>query len=298
MIQTFKAKQPVSFVYFLLGCLPTFALIIPTYIQYGLARNNVSSGFVVPFNWTNVRELWTLLARFLSLVCFELPRFIGIDTKSRIAFLTGHAWLLVPGAVLWIGGLLQPFVLLLIWSQQLFKNLKWLPLIVFLAVFIILGFDGMAQVFHPLTADPGRVLHALWVSLLAAGLAQLLSYGISRIPPSTSGPHWKELNWLMAVIFLMIYSSFWFTSKLPLSHIYFIFFPLLMTYSCYAWMRFKKSWGIWAQAFIVLGVVFQFGYAITVAPRDSIYPQRDLISKAIQQKDYRIFGERRAGSLY
>ena len=71
-----------------------------------------------------------------------------------------------------------------------------------------------------------------------------------------------------------------------------------MTYSCYAWMRFKKSWGVWAHAFIVLGVVFQFGYAITVAPRDSIYPQRDVISKAIQQKDYHVFGERRAGSLY
>ena len=53
-----------------------------------------------------------------------------------------------------------------------------------------------------------------------------------------------------------------------------------------------------ALPFIVLGVVFQFGYAITVAPRDSIYPQRDVIRKAIQQKDYHVFGERRAGSLY
>jgi len=297
-VQTFKAKRPASILYFVLGCLPTFALIVPTYLQYGLSRNNVSSGFVVPFNWDNVREFWTLLARFLSLVCFELPRFLGIDTKSRIGFLTEHVWLLFPGAVLWLVGLLQPLMLLIIWCQQLFKNLNWLGPIVFLALFVILGFDGMTQVFHPLTADPGRVLHALWVSLLAAGLAQLTAYGVGRLTHSTSSPHWKEFNWLMAVILLMIYSSFWFTSKLPLSHIYFIFFPLLMTYSCYAWMRFKKSWGIWAQAFIVLGVVFQFGYAITVAPRDSIYPQRDIIRKAIEEKNYHVFGERRAGSLY
>ncbi|HTA77535.1 MAG TPA: hypothetical protein VK791_10285 [bacterium] len=297
-VQLIQAKRPMALVYFVLGCLPTFAFIIPTYVQYGLARNNVSSGFVVPFNWINVREFWTLLARFLSLVCFELPRFLGIDTKSRISFLTDHFWLFIPGAILWIVGLVQPFVLLIIWCRQLFKNLNWLAPIVFIALFTILGFDGMDQVFHPWNAEPGRVLHALWVSLLAAVLAQLLAYGLSLLPQTASGPRWKELNWMMAAIFVMIYASFWFTSKLPLSHIYFVFFPLLMTYSCYAWLQFPKSWKLWAKVFIVLGVVFQFGYAITVAPRDSIYTKRDVITKAIQDKDYRVFGERREGSLY
>jgi hypothetical protein len=299
-VQTIKTRRPISVLYFALGCLPTLALIIPTYIQYGLGRNNVSSGFVVPFNWDNVREFWTILARFLSLVCFELPRFLGIDTQSRIQFLIDHAWLLIPGTILWIVGLLQPVVLLLVWSRQLFNNLKWLPLVVFLALFIILSFDsaGINQAFYLFASDKGRILHALWVSLLAAGLMQLFAYGLSFLPQTDPGPHWKELNWLLAAVFLMVYSSFWFTSKLALSHIYFIFFPLLMTYSCYVWMKFKKKGGLWARAFIVLGVVFQFGYAITVAPRDSIYPKRDTICKAIQEKNYLVFGERRAGSMY
>ena len=49
---------------------------------------------------------------------------------------------------------------------------------------------------------------------------------------------------------------------------------------------------------MILGVIFQFGYAIAVAPNDSIYTKRDVIANAIQKKDYRIFGERRPGSLY
>jgi hypothetical protein len=299
-VQIIKTRKPVSILYFALGCLPTLTFIIPTYIQYGLSRNNVSSGFVVPFNWSNLREFWTILARFLSLVCFELPRFIGVSTQSRIDFLKEHYWIFVPGVILWGMGLVQPFILFFIWCQQLFKNLKWIFPVVFLTLFLILGFNGPNQVLDPLTADPARVLHALWVSVLAAGLVQLMTYGITRLPLTSPGPHWKELNWLMAVVFLMVYASFWFTIKLPLSHIYFVFFPLLMTYSCYCWMKFKdkKIWVMAAKAFVILGVVFQFGYAIAVAPNDSIYPKRDVISRAIQEKDYRIFGERRPGSLY
>jgi hypothetical protein len=260
----------------------------------------VSSGFVVPFNWSNVREFWTILARFLSLVCFELPRFIGVSTQSRLDFLREHYWIFVPGAILWIIGLVQPFVLFLIWCQQFLKNLKWIFPVVFLTLFLISGFDGPNQVFHPLNADTGRVLHALWVSLLAAALVQLTALWICLLPQKSSGPHWKELNWLLAAVFIMVYASFWFTIKLPLSHIYFVFFPLLMTYSCYCWMRFKdqKIWVMAAKTFVVLGVVFQLGYAIAVAPSDSIYPKRDVIVKAIQEKDYQIFGSRRPGSLY
>ena len=158
----------------------------------------------------------------------------------------------------------------------------------------------MNQVFHPLKASPGRMFHALWIALLAAALIHLIILAIHALPSSDPGPRWKQLNWLMAFVFLMIYSSFWFTIKLPLSHIYFIFFPLLMTYSCYAWMKFKliKNWRLGVRVFILLGVVFQFIYAITVEPRDSIYPNRNVICQAIQEKNYKIFGERRPGSFY
>ncbi len=233
-VQLFKKRDFTAPLFFILGSLPTLSLIIPTILQYGLARNNVASGFTVPFNWGNVKEGFTILARYFSLVCFELPRFIGVGLKSRFEFLFQYPVLFLPGIILWIGGILQAIVLL-----------------------------------------------------------------FSLLRKKGPGPQWLELKWLITGVFFMVYASFWFTVKMPLSHIYFVFFPFLMTYSCYCWMAFKgEKWILLAKTFVVLGVFFQFGYAIAVAPRDSIYPGRAKISRAIEEKDYRIFGERRPGSLY
>ncbi len=243
-IQTFRHQRPSSVPYFFLGALPMIALLLPTYLQYGWGRNNVSSGFVSLFDLDNVKALFTILARFLSLVSFEMPRFIGISTRLRIDFLLQRPWLLVPGGALWIVGLLQPLYLLFVWVLELAR---------------------------------GR-----------------------RVIKPKPGPHWKNLVWLLTAVFLMVYGSFWFTIKRPLSHIYFVFFPLLMTFSCYAYMRFKASrWAIRAaKIVIVLGVLFQLGYAMAVAPQDSFYPVRDKIVRAIQEKDYKVLGDRRSGSLY
>jgi hypothetical protein len=98
----------------------------------------------------------------------------------------------------------------------------------------------------------------------------------------------------------MVYASFWFTIKQPLSHIYFVFFPFIMTYSCYCWARFadRRPWRFAAKLFLALALFFQIGYAVAVAPQDSLYTQRALVAKAIQEKNYHILGERRPGSFY
>lgn len=243
-VQVFRQDRPTSVLFFLLGALPMLALLVPTYLQYGWGRNNVSSGFETLFDLDNVKAFITILARFLSLVSFEMPRFIGITTKLRIDFLLQKPWLLVPGAVLWIAGLLQPLYLLFIWVRELWR---------------------------------GR-----------------------RMVKPKPGPHWKNLIWLLTAVFLMVYVSFWFTIKRPLSHIYFVFFPLIMTFSCYAFMRFKtdRRAVLAAKVIIVLGVLFQLGYAVAVAPQDSFYPVRGKIVQAIEQRDYKVLGDRRSGSFY
>ncbi len=115
LLQLKQTRKLQSLFHFILGSLIPLAFVIPTYVKFGLAHNNVASGFEVPFNWRNVGEFGTILARFLSLVSFELPRFIGLNTQGRIAFLEDHPLLLVPGAFLWVVGLLQPFILLFQW---------------------------------------------------------------------------------------------------------------------------------------------------------------------------------------
>lgn len=234
--------EPIFF--FILGSLPAAVFLIPTFLQYGLGRTNVASGFTVPFNWYNVTEGFTILARYLSLVCFELPRFIGISTVTRKAFLLEHPWILAPGVLLWFAGIGQALVL---FGFGLFKNR------------------------HPV-------------------------------------PGWGPMRLLILGIYLMVWASFWFTIKLPLSHIYLVFYPWLMLYSCYVWSLFaERTWGPWAaKVFLGIALYFQMGYALAVLPHDSFYSQRpevaairrDVVVRALKERDYRVLGQRRPGSLY
>ncbi len=229
-----KNKRPIGFLYFILGALIPFAFVVPTYLQYGLNRANSHSGVFIALNWDNIKALFVLLARYLSLACFELPSFIGAHTVERFAFLKDHI-LLLPGAFLWLAGILQALVLLFSWFRK--SNLV---------------------------------------------------------------PGWREFKWLSLLVFGMVYGSFWFTIKPPLSHIYLVLFPLIMIYSCYGWAFFANDlrWRLFAKAFVLVGLFFQLSYAVAVAPRDSLYTQRDLVAKAIQEKNYHLLGERSPGSLY
>jgi hypothetical protein len=288
-LQVWRGRNPQSVLCFILGSLPMAALIVPTYLRFGLGRANVASGFEVPFNWANVAEFWTITARFLSLVCFELPRFIGIDTKSRLDFLTHeHPWLLAPGAFLWIAGLLQPFVLLAAWLRGLFVYHPRFLASALLLLCALLAFSGP------------RAPAQLALTAVLLGVSWVLGRWLGRYRPEDNGPQWRGLNVLLALVFSMVFASFWFTDKLPLSHIYFVFFPFLMTYSCRVWMMFreKAGWRFLAKVFLVAAVFFQFGFALAVAKRDSIYPRWKAIKQAIDQKNYHLMGERRPGSFY
>lgn len=289
-VQVSQARRWNSILFFVLGSLPPLAFLVPTYLKFGLARGNVASGFAVPFNWDNVGEFWTIMARFFSLVSFEIPRFIGVSLQSRLDFLTHqHPFLLVPGGILWIAGLLQPFILVAFWFGEL-RRFSWklfwggfLALCMFLAV-------GCSH----------RRWELLGIAAGVAGISYLLDLWLARLHPEKTGPQWRGLVLLMTVIFIMIYASFWFTVKMPLSHIYFIFFPLIMIYSCYCWAAFKgqKYAPLLAKAFLITGVLFQLGYAVVVEPKDSIYTKRSVIKQAIDQKNYHLMGERRPESLY
>lgn len=262
------------FLFFMLGALPMLALLIPTYVKFGLARGDVASGFAVPFNVKNLLDVGTILAQFLSLVSFELPRFLGVNTYLRFHFLAvDHPYLFLPGIFLWIGGLLQPLVLLLAW----FKKGRA---------------AGRAKPARPLVFFKGHPA----LSTLAKPLAMVGNW-IRRENPL---PQWEGVRWLTLAVFLIAYASFWFTIKKTYSHLYLVLFPLIMTYSCYCWADFKGKphWRGLAKAFVVCGVLFQLCYAVIVEPQESIYPKRQLIQQAIDQKDYRILGERRPESLY
>jgi len=91
-----------------------------------------------------------------------------------------------------------------------------------------------------------------------------------------------------------------FSIKPPQSNHVYITFPLLMIYSFYCWERVLKTqrWRRLAGIFLACGVLFHVGLAFHNLPRGSIYPVRARVQSAIDQKDYRILGERRPNTLY
>ncbi len=289
LFQLKQTRKSQCVFFFILGSLAPLAFAIPTYLKFGLSSNNVASGFAVPFDWGNVKEFWTILARFLSLVSFEIPRFIGENNHQRFAFLENHPLLLGPGAMLWILGLLQPFVLAAIWFRELRLRFRWMFWILFLGLCVLLSISDM-----------GEVVKTLSLTLGIMALILTLGLWLGRFQPEKIGPQWQGLNLLLFALFAMVYTSFWFTIKMPLSHIYFILFPFIMAYSCYCWVLFvnEKYGRVLAKVIVVFGIIFQLDYALTLKDQYSIYPQRPLVVKAIQEKNYHLMGERRPGSRY
>jgi hypothetical protein len=218
-----------------LGALPAFALIVPTLLKYGFPQGHNGSGFASSFNFGNFLQFFTILARYLTLACYEMPRFLGISTKLRIQFLEGSLFTLIPGIFLWIAGYLQAILLLFFWFRK--KN----------------------------------------------ELAD-----------------WPVLRWLVLANLMMVWVSFWFTVKWPLSHIYYINFPLVFLYSLYVYNHFaaKPWWKNLARVYLAAAFVFQIAYAWRDYPQFSIYHDRPRVAKAIQDKDYRIVGDRRPESYY
>jgi len=111
---------------------------------------------------------------------------------------------------------------------------------------------------------------------------------------------WRAIKYLVVGNVCLVYLSFLFSIKPPQSNHLYITFPLLMIYSFYCWERVLsvQRWRRLAAIFLVSGVVFHAGLALYNKPRVSIYPVRARVQSAIDQKDYRILGERRPNTLY
>jgi hypothetical protein len=98
---------------FALGCLPSGSMLIPTVVRYGAGALAVGSNAQI--HLLGPSTALTILARFLSFPSFELNRFLGLDTASRLTFLFRNPWLIPPGLLLGLVGLVQPVALAALW---------------------------------------------------------------------------------------------------------------------------------------------------------------------------------------
>jgi hypothetical protein len=253
--------------FFVLGSLPMAALILPTFIQYhGFPQGNNSGSYVTLFCLDNFKQCFAILARWLTLATFETPVFLdppGIPGFDNWGSASGPHW---DG---WV------------WPASFQPGHSTEARIEFL-----MGSSCMLY--------PGIFLWIVWpfqtIFLLVMGFIKKNEL--------------KDWNWvrLMTLFtFVIIWVSFWFTSKWPLAHIaYDGTFPMIFLYSLYCWnsLASSKGWRIFGVVFLAAAILFQTAFAWRIYPVYSIYRDRDKIVRAIQEKNYHLVGERRSYSYY
>ncbi|HEY5037776.1 MAG TPA: hypothetical protein VIJ93_01745 [bacterium] len=143
----------------------------------------------------------------------------------------------------------------------------------------------------------------LWLApfglfLFLAGIAQPLFMLVQWLLKKDKTADWKAVKFLTLGLFLLIYFSFWFTSKEPSAHTYYLFLPMAMLYSFYCLGDlFKETkWRNFAVVFLVSGVIYHTGLALHRLPTHSLYKDRAVPVSAIAQKNYKLLGEKYSDS--
>lgn len=161
--------------WFAAGAAPPAALLVPTYLKYGLSSGSGGTGGAVRLNAENLTALWGIVHRTLSFASFEVARFVGGGTRERLEFLREEP-LLAPLAFLLLAvGVAQVAALLGSWflrahAQADWRAVKYLALLNVLLLYASFLFSlKPPQSNHLYVTLPVPVLYAFycWDRLLA-----------------------------------------------------------------------------------------------------------------------------------
>lgn len=138
------------------------------------------------------------------------------------------------------------------------------------------------------------------VFLTLVGILQCVAMLVLWFRKDHSHKDWNAFKYFTLGTVVLLYLSFLFSMKSPLSHTFYVTFPVVMLYSLYCWSEFlkKRAWQKFAALFIACGIVFEVGLAVNNYSRVSLYVERNKIVEAIKTKNYHLVGERRAGTRY
>jgi hypothetical protein len=111
----------------------------------------------------------------------------------------------------------------------------------------------------------------------------------------SKNPKLKDIKYLTLASFVLLFLSFLFSVKNPSSHTFYVMLPLVVIYSFYCWEPlFKKRWfNILAGIFLFSCFIFHLTLGYDNFKYKSMYKNRNIPVKAIQEKNYHILGERR-----
>jgi hypothetical protein len=118
-----------SLLWFASGALVTGSFLIPTLIKYGFAAGMGRTNDAIQFDSGNLARHLNIvegvLGRFLSFASFELPRFIGGNTITRLAFMKENPFLIPFAIFLTVVGILQCIAMLILWFKREHTQKDW-----------------------------------------------------------------------------------------------------------------------------------------------------------------------------
>jgi len=136
--------------------------------------------------------------------------------------------------------------------------------------------------------------------LTVVGVLQCIALLLLWLRKEHSQKDWRAIKYFTAATVLLLYVSFLFSMKAPVSHTFYLTVPVAMLYSFYCWNDFLKGpfWRRFAVLFLACSIIFEAGLALHNYRHGSFLKNRALINEALRSNDYRLLGERRPGSRY
>lgn len=112
-------------------------LIIPTYIKFGFLGTGKTEQNIV-FNASNFSNFFKIFLRIFSFSSFEVARFIGHNTETRISFALKYLWTLPFIAFSFIMGFFQTFFLIYkFFTKNRLRGWKFIKYFLIAVIFII-----------------------------------------------------------------------------------------------------------------------------------------------------------------
>lgn len=108
---------------------------------------------------------------------------------------------------------------------------------------------------------------------------------------------WQKIKYLNLFVYVVTFVSFFFSIKGPSPHTFYIVFPLVVFYSfyCHEWLILQyRHW----KNLMILALVSCFFFYTSLGlynyKNKSLYKNRETVQRAINEKNYKLLGQRRA----
>ncbi len=267
-----------------------------------LLKDNLSF-FLIGFSIFWIMQLhlsWVLCMPYLLWIAWANRRNIKMLLKGFVFFVLGAA---VSLSTL-IPTLLYGFGTSDVESNIVFNlnNLLEIPIII-TRFLMFASYEVARYIGANNTARMEYLTEHIWVIpfvalLLLVGFFQVGYLIFSFFRKKNILPEWTKVKWFTILTIIILCCSFLFSVSEPRSHTFYILFPVAIWYSFYCYGNLFKRNITWvAIVVLVAGILFHASLFVDRFETRSLFSKRDLVVRAIDDKDYTLIDVRRESKL-